>query len=522
VPNPEAELNSALDRVISAGLLFRHGLPPHATYLFKHALVQDAAYGTLLRERRQKLHSRIVEVLEQQFPERASVEPELLARHLTEAGRVEAATSYWLKAGHRAAERSADEEPLRHLRRGLDMLMTLPDSAHRDRQELDFQLAMGAPLAAQHGYASPLIGAARDRASALCERLGDTDRLLPSLYGQFLYGIVSGKIPIGFEYAKRCQSLAVQTGDRLTRLIAHRAMGAALLELGEFEAASVQLEQIPALYTPEQDRTLSTQYVTDPCASAYAYLALALWVLGYPDQAAATREKAFKHAVDAGHANTSGFVSIYAGAQLSVLLGNMDDVRGHLENLNTRPEGQMPHWANIGQILMGWAIGCAAQPEEGIALMENGINRGENIGGGYGAYGIHWPHYVSLFAIMRARTGNLQDSMSAIDKAKKLIADTDEYFWHADILRIEGDLRLLLGASARQVEACFVQALRVAEKQRARSFELRAATSLARLWRDQGKRTEPRDLLAPIYGFFTEGFDTLDLKEAKALLDELR
>jgi tetratricopeptide (TPR) repeat protein len=370
VPNPEAELRSALDRLISARLLFRQGLPPHATYLFKHALVQDAAYGTLLRERRQKLHSRIAEVLEQQFSERASVEPELLARHLTEAGRVEAATSYWLKAGLRAAERSANEEALRHLRRGLDMLMTLPDSEHRDRQELDFQLALGAPLVAQHGYNNPLIGAARDRASDLCERLGDTHRLLPTLYGQVLYCIVSGKVPIGLDYAKRCQSLAAQTGDRLMRLIAHRAMGAALLQLGEFEAASVELAHVAALYIPEQDRSLSAQYVTDPCASAYAYLALALWVLGYPDQAVATREKAFKHAVDASHANTSGFVSIYAGAQLSALLGNMDDVRGHVETLNARPEGQMPHWANIAQKLMGWAIGCDGQPQEGVALMK--------------------------------------------------------------------------------------------------------------------------------------------------------
>jgi predicted ATPase len=362
----------------------------------------------------------------------------------------------------------------------------------------------------------------RDRAIALCEKLDDKSRLFPSLYGQFVFCTTGGKIPGAFEYAERCQSLAAQTGDRVMRLMAHRAMGSALLELGECEAARVQLEQVPALYDPEKDRTLSAQYVTDPCASAYTFLALAVWVLGYPDRAVTMREKAFKHAVDAGHANTSGFVSVYAGAQFSVLLGNMDDVRGHLENLNARPEGQMPHWANISRILMGWVNGCAAQPEEGISLMEKGMRAGENLGAGYGAYGIHWPHYVSLFAIMQARTGKLQDSMSTIDKAKKLIADTEEYFWHAEVLRIEGELGLLFGTSAKQAEACFVQALRVAGKQQARSFELRAATSLARLWRDQGKRDEARELLAPVYGWFTEGFDTRDLKEAKSLLEQLQ
>ena len=227
-----AELGSALDRLIAAGLLFRQGVPPHANYLFKHALVQDAAYSTLLRAPRQNLHARIAKVLEQRFPERASVEPELLARHLTEAGQVEAAISYWLKAGQRAAERSADEEAVRHLRRGLEMLMTLPDSRQKDRQELDFQLALGTPLAARHGYGNPLVGAARDRAIALCEKLGDTQRLLPSLYGQYAYCIASGRIPKALEYAERCQSMAARTGDRLTRLIAHRAMGASLARNG--------------------------------------------------------------------------------------------------------------------------------------------------------------------------------------------------------------------------------------------------------------------------------------------------
>ena len=356
----EGEVGSALERLIAAGLLFRQGVPPDANYLFKHALVQDAAYSTLLRAPRRNLHARIAEVLEQQFPERAGVQPELLAHHLTEAAQVEAATSYWLKAGQRAAERSADEEAVRHLRRGLALLTTLPDSEQKDRRELDFQLALGTPLAARHGYGTAPVGAARDRAIALCETLGDTQRLLPSLYGQFAYCLTSGMIPKALEYAKRCQSMAAHTGDRLTRLMAHRAMGSALLEMGEFEAARAQLDQFLSLHNAERDRSLSAHYVTDPYASDLAFLAVALWALGYPDQAVVVREKAFKHAADLNHANTSGFVSLYAGAQLSMLLGNTEHIRAHVENLQARSGGRMPLWAPVvGHILIGWASGRA-------------------------------------------------------------------------------------------------------------------------------------------------------------------
>jgi class 3 adenylate cyclase/predicted ATPase len=510
-----AELDEALDQLVSAELVFRRGMPPEAEYNFKHALVQDAAYSTLLRGARQKLHARIAKVLEQLFPERASIEPELLAHHFTEAGKAEIAISYWLTAGRRAAERSADQEAVRHLRRGLEMLMPLPHSTQKDQQELDFQLALGTPLAAQHGYGNPVVGAARDRAIALCEKLGDTQHLLPSLYGQYAYCIASGRIPKALEYSERCQSLAAHTGDRVARLIAHRAMGVSLLEMGEFGAARAQLEQILAIDRVETDQALSVLYLADPHASGLSYLALSLWALGYPDRAVAAREKAIKHALDTNHANTSGIVAIYAGAQLSLLLGKMDEVKNYVENLNAQLGSRVPLWAvSCGQILSGWAIGCEEQLEDGIARMKQGIHAAEK------QVRFHSPHYHSLLAVLQARAGDMQGSLSTSRKATELIAETGEYLWNADVLRIEGELRLLFGAST-EVEASFVQALEVARKQRAKSFELRAAMSLARLSRDQGKRDEARELLASVYGWFTEGFDTLDLKQAETLLDEL-
>ncbi|MEY9403672.1 putative ATPase/class 3 adenylate cyclase [Bradyrhizobium japonicum] len=512
-----AEVDKALDQLISAELVVRRGMPPHAEYTFKHALVQDAAYSTLLRAPRQKLHARIAELLEQLFPERGANEPELLAHHFAQGGCADRAISYWLKAGKRAAERSADREAVRHLRRGLELLLTLPDTTQRDQQELDFQLALGTPLAAQHGYGNPLVGAARDRAIALCERLGDTQHLLPSLYGQYGYCIASGKIAKALEYSKRCQSLAAQTEDRVTRLIAYRAMGASLLEMGEFEAAKAHLQQILAIDRVDADQALSALYLADPHASGLAYLALNLWVLGYPDQAVVAREMAIKHALAAKHANTTGVVSIYAGAQLSALLGKMDEVTNYIEDLNAQLGSRVPLWVlSCGKILSGWAIGCADQLEGGIARMKQGIQAAEE------QVRFHSPHYHSLLAILQARAGYLEDSLTTIRKATDLMRETGEFLWQADILRIDGELRLRLGASTNEAgEVSLFQALKVARKQRAKSFELRAATSVARLWREEGKRDEARELLAPVYGWFTEGFDTLDLKQAKALLDEL-
>jgi predicted ATPase len=480
-PRPRQELDEALAQLVRAELIFQRWRVPDAEYAFKHVLVADAAYGTLLRSRRQQIHARIAKVLEEKFPERATVEPELLAHHLTEAAQVEAAISYWLKAGRRAAERSANEEAVRHLKRGLKLLTTLPESTQRDQLELEIQLALATPLVARHGFSSPIIGAARDRAIALCEKLGDRFRLLPCLYGKFAYCVTSGKIRMALEYAERCQSLAAETGDRLSRLITLRAKGSVLLEMGEFQAARVHLNQLLAHYSIEQDRTIAAQYVADPRASGLVFLALALWALGYPDQAIAAREQAFKHAADLNHANTSGFVYIYGGAQLSLLLGNMDDVRANLDKLVALVEERMPHWGALDQIMMGWALASAGPMDEAIALLQKGIDTTENMGGTF-----HYPHYISLLAILNARAGNMQDSLGSISKAKALIADSGEYFWHADVLRIEGELGLLFGQSAQKAEMCFVQALEVARKQHAKSFELRAATSLAGLWSRSG------------------------------------
>jgi predicted ATPase len=510
-------LQGALERLLHSGLILRRGTTSRPTFLFKHALVQDAAYSSLLRSKRSTLHSQVAHVLEHQFPERAEAEPELVAHHFTEAGQVEPGISYWLKAGRRAAERSANAEALRHLNRGLALLLKLPDSIERDQSELEFQVALGTPLVAAHGWASPEVATARARAAELCEKLGDPEHLLPVLFGQAIYCINRGKTLDGLGMANRCWSVAKNRGDRIALLVAHRAMGSALLQLGRFADAKAHLESILPLHDPERDRALASQYIVDPGVSGGSFFALALWILGYPEQALAVRDKVFSLAPRLNHANSSAFACFFAGAQLSELIGDLDSLNNFVEQaIELSQRYQLPTWNAHATVLAGWALAQSGQLERGTMLCGEGIAKLRKIGTEY-----HLSHYFCLLAVMYARMGNREASLRALRDSKDHVTATEEYFWGAELHRTEGEIGLSLGEPTNMCEECFLQAMHLARQQQAKSFELRAAISLARLWKKWNRIQDGRDLLAPLYGWFTEGFDTCDLKEAKALLDEL-
>lgn len=510
-------LQGALERLLHSGLILRRGTTLRPTFLFKHALVQDAAYSSLLRSKRSRLHGRVAHVLERQFPERAEAEPELVAHHFTEAGQVEPGVSYWLKAGRRAAERSANAEALRHLNRGLALLLKLPETIARDQSELEFQVALGTPLVAAHGWASPEVATARARAAELCERLGDPEHLLPVLFGQAIYCINHGKTLDGLGMANRCWSLAKNSGDRIALLVAHRAMGSALLQLGRFADAKTHLEPILPLHDPERDRALASQYIVDPGVSGGAFFALALWVLGYPEQALAARDKVFGLAPKLNHANSSAFACFFAGAQLSELVGDVDSLNsfvGKATELSQRY--QLPTWSAHATVLAGWALAQRGQLEQGIVLCGEGIAKLRKIGTEY-----HLSHYFCLLAVMHAWMGNSEACLRALRDSKDHVTATEEHFWEAELYRTEGEIGLSLGEPMNTCEERFLRAMHLAREQQAKSFELRAAVSLARLWKSRSRLQDARDLLAPLYGWFTEGLDTCDLKEAKALLAEL-
>jgi len=514
----EAGLAAALDRLAGAGLVTRRGAPPTASYVFKHILVQDAAYGMLLRDRRRRLHGRIARALEERSPELAETAPELIAHHLTEAGEAGRAVGYWLKAGRRSAERSAEREAARQLRRGLEALATLPPSGDRDRLELEFQLALGPRLVSTSGYTSPDAAAAYERARALCESLDDVGRLIPALHGLYAQHEMRGECRAALDLAERVRAAAERGGDPVERLLGHRTLGTALMQLGRLREARPELEAAVALHDPLRDRSLAAPYIIDPHATGLSYLALLLWMLGYPDQARGAAREAIRYAAELEHASTTNDVRFHAGAQLAALLGDCRATEAHAHALiAVAGEYRLQAWWGFGAVLRGWALARDGRLQEGLALARRGETYNDALGNMW-----HGPRFLVLLAEVHARLGDPAEALSLIARAQAQVKRTGEDLWQADVHRAEGELRQLAGAPGPEVEACFFAALAVARRQEAKSFELRAAAGLARLWRDRERRAEARELLAPVYGWFTEGLDTADLRDAKMLLDELR
>ena len=410
----EAELAAALDQLAGAGLVTRRGVPPAAGYLFKHALVRDAAYGTLLRDRRRRLHGRIARALEERSPELAETAPELIAHHLTEAGEAGRAVGYWLKAGRRSAERSAEREAVRQLRRGLDALATLPPSADRDRLELEFQLALGPRLVSTSGYTSPDAVAAYERARALCESLDDVGRLIPALYGLYAQHVMRGECRAALDLAERVRAAAERGGDPVERLLGHRTVGTALMQLGSLREARSELEAAVALHDPRRDRSLAAPYIIDPHATGLAYLALVLWMLGYPDQARGAAREAIRYAAELEHASTTNDVRFHAGAQLAALLGDCRAAEAHAHAVTTvASEYRLQAWWGFGAVLRGWALARDGRAEEGLALARRGVAHDDALGNMW-----HGPRLLVLLAEIHARLGDLAEALRLVERAQ--------------------------------------------------------------------------------------------------------
>lgn len=516
-PMSERVLDAQLDRLVAAELVFRRGAPPDAIYSFKHALVQDAAYNTLLRSDRQRLHARIAETLEERFTERAVREPELLAHHLAEAHQIERALDYMLKAGERAVERSANVEAIRHLSRGLAAIATLPETSDRDRRELAFQIAIGAPLIAVQGYSAPETGAAYNRARVLCERLGEAEPLVATLSGEFVFHFVRGNYPMMRQLTDEAQSIVKRLPHPMVRLASHRLAGITAMYSGVFPTARTEFEAILDSYDAGQHRSHPVHYVHDPKVSALTYLAPVLWIAGYPDQARRASIAAFECAAELNQANLTAHVHNFAGAGLDELLGNTPGVRTHAEAiLELAEQHSLHYWRLNALILQGWRMVQEGDVQSGIAMMQQSVVDRAGLG-------VAWyqSRYLLMLAAAYAQSGQAEAGLRAIAQANDLVARTGELMWAAEVNRLAGELRRIQGESAPLIETFFEQALSIARKQNAKSFELRAACSLARLWRDQGRRDEPRNLLAPIFGWFSEGFDTPDLTQARLLLEDL-
>jgi class 3 adenylate cyclase/predicted ATPase len=521
---PEAELGSALDRLVQAGLLSRQGVPPQASYLFKHALVQDAAYGTLLREPRHALHARIAETLESQFAETAESQPEILARHCTEAGLVEKAAGLWGKAGRRSLARSALVEAAAQLTRALDQIATLPGTAALRREQIKLQVALVTPLMHVRGYAAAGTRAAAEQARSLIEQaeaLGEPSEdpllLFSVLYAFWVANTVAFNGDASRDLAAQFLALAEKQRATVPLMLGHRLMGAALLYTGDIAEGRGHFDQAIALYEPAEHRPLVTRFGTDTAVAILVARSWALWLLGYPEAALRDADDALRNAREMGQAVTL----MYALGNTAIpytLCGNRAAAAAQAQELAALAEEKASlFWKAAGMMNQGSVLALAGRDSDATEMLISGIAAVRVTGAR-----LNLTFYLPHLARAHAELGQFEAAWRCIGEATTAAETTKETWGEAEIYRTAGEIALMSPEpDAAKAQAHFERAIAIARAQKAKSWELRAATSLARLWRDHGKRQRARDLLAPVYGWFTEGFDTLDLKEAKALLNEL-
>ena len=524
VRKPEAELQTALDRLIGAGLLLRQGSAPYETYFFKHALVRDAAYSTLLREQRRALHGRIAETLESQFPEVSEKQPELLARHCTEAGQIEKAAALWGKAGLRSAERSALVEASEQLRRALDQIATLAPTSALRREEIKLQVALITPLLHVSGYAAPETRAAVERARLLIEQaeaLGeppeDSVLLFSVLYGFWVANLVAFNGDVMRELAVQFLALADRQRATGPLMMAHRLMGLSLLHTGDIVDGRGHLDRAFTLYDPAEHRPLATRFGQDVGAATLCWKSLAFWLLGYPEAALADTEHALMVAREIGHSATLMYVLNFS-AWTHIHCGNYATTNALVDEFSAlKDQTGSVFWGAWGMMQRGCLLALTGKASDAVQTITCGVTAMRSTG-----TTMWMPLWLSYLARANAEIGQPDDARRRIGEAMAAVETAKERWCEAEVNRIAGEIALLPPEpDVAKAEAHFERALAVAREQQAKSWELRAAMSMARLWRDQGNRDEARDLLAPVYGWFTEGFDTLDLKEAKALLDAL-
>lgn len=515
----ESELGTALDRLIGAGLVFRRGEPPDAVFLFKHALVQDAAYGTLLRGQRRELHARVARMLEQRHATRADVQPEILAHHCGNAGLTEKAISYWLAAGERSKVRSAMAEAIRQLQKGLDLLSHLPDSAERRRTELQVQLALGGALIAAKGHAAEEAGKAYARARRLCEQTNDTSNLLKALWGEFVHHHVRAETNRSHRAAEELLDLAGRQNDMPTLVVeGHRAVGDSWLHRGELGFAREHLERGLALYDPVQHHSLTALFAENARIAMLSFLSLTLGLLGLADQARARSSEAVAEARELSHPISLAF-ALSVGCRLHFVLDDPRTVRVLADELIALTTDQ--HFAfflAMATTYRGWTLVRTGDPEEGMDLLRRGID-------GFKASGAAWilPFYLAQLATAYAKVGRPEDALGRLDEALALTDRSGVRWFEAELHRCRSELmRATYPGAEPEAEAGIRRAIATARRQNAKLWELRATVSLARMQFDRGEGDEALALLAPLYGWFTEGFDTSDLKQAKKLLDELR
>jgi class 3 adenylate cyclase/predicted ATPase len=510
----EDELQTALTRLVASELVYQRGVSPDAAYRFKHALVRDAAYGSLLRDSRRELHALIAQALQAQSGELMETQPELFAWHYAEAGLVEQSVGFWAKAGQRSAARSALAEAAAQFQKGLDQLALLPGNPERLRQQLEFRSALGAVLIAVKGFSAAETGDAYAHARELWEQLGSPSDFIQVPYGQSLYHAVRGELDLAQRLDEDLLRLSRKRNDTAGLVMAHWSSGRDLMFVGRFASSRSHLEQALALYDPIAHESLVERAGFHFQVVLRAYLGIVLFCLGFPDQALECSGAAIAEARRLPHP-PSLLTSLTFGCRLLSLVGDDTALEELADEVNAvTVEQGLPFWRAIGTVYQGWVKAKDGYVTEAVSLLHGGSSA-------YRATGaeIWMPHHLALLARAHEIAGQVEEAVTLVDEALEIVQRTGERWFAAELYRHKGELMLRQEHSAG-AEELYRKALTIAAEQEAKLWELRAAASLARLRREQGRNAEARDVLAPIYGWFTEGFNTADLNEAKALLDE--
>jgi len=514
-PKTKSELDRALTQLTESGLAYRKGTPPDAVYTFKHALVQDAAYDSLLKSKRQELHGKIARVIEERFPDTKDTEPEVLAHHYTGAGQIDRAIEYLERAGKYAVDRSANTEAVRVLQRAIDLVNTLPETTQRFERELELQTALASPLMAVRVYSAPEVGQLYERAYHLSRRLKNSARMYPALAGIASFHVTRAELARSLQLSEEMLDMAEAERNEEAAMEAHRLCGMTRQWMGDLTAARRDFARVLALYDPVQHQALATVYGQDHRMSALCWEAWSLLYLGYPEKAISTRQAALAAATAVRHM----YSRLYASSvTMNVLqfVGDAGELKVRAAELTGQAEEHgFPVWAAWGYIYGGWARARLGDPNGGLKQIDAGLEllRSAQVG-------ILMPLHLGAAADILLLLGRLNEACEQLRQIIDHDARTGERWFSAEAHRLMGEVMVKRG-HVPEAEKCFYVALQTARSQDAKGWELRTAISLSRLWQTQGRHSEAHELLAPIYDWFTEGFNTKDLKEAKARLDEL-
>jgi tetratricopeptide (TPR) repeat protein len=501
----EADLQKALRRLADAELIYVHGIPPEANYTFKHALVRDAAYEALLKSRRKELHRLVAHTIDDKFPALKETRPEVLARHWTEAGEIEPAIAEWSRAGTAAHARHAFSESLESHGRALALLNLLPNSTERDHRELELRLFVSNVLWVTKGWAAPESLEATARAAALAEKSGNLGQLITLVLTKGINALVSGDMPAAGALADQALELALREGNPIVIGVAHTFQVMTLHTRGDLaRAEEYYLAGLKFFDDP------GFRLTREPRMATFAYASWNAWMLGRANVALERISRMIVNNNNPYDVALSGFY----GAMLRVYMRQYEDAEAlAAQVLEVSKKNRIPNLAALSRCLLGQARAQLGRTTETIELIRRGVADLLEIGAGEGI-----AHYTMLLAEAQEREGSIVEALETVEQALQI--NPNEIAYRPETLRIRGVLRFRQGQTV-SAEADFREAIALAQKMTAKSWELRATTSLARMFRDTCRHAEARTMLADIYSWFTEGFDTPDLKDAKALLGEL-